>query len=107
MVKDPTSGRMYTRHFEVEGPIAYFETTTNTQVNLENATRSFEVSLDESEAQTQRIQDQQRRGRSPEGIIRDFQEAQSNLQFPLNEREHCRRCQFFHDLCPSTYGGKG
>ena len=70
VVKDPTTGRMYTRHFEVEGPIAYIETTTNTTLNLENATRSFEVSLDESKEQTIRIQTAQRESRSPEGIIR-------------------------------------
>jgi ATP-dependent exoDNAse (exonuclease V) beta subunit len=40
---------------------------------------------------------------SPEQMVRDFQEAQSRLEFPLVEADHCRRCQFFRDLCPSTY----
>src|SRR5262249_39281193 len=31
---------------------------------------------------------------SPEQLVRDFQEAQSNLEFVLNEGEHCRRCRF-------------
>ena len=38
---------------------------------------------------------------TPEQMARDFQEAQSSLQFPMNIAEHCRRCQFFRDLCPS------
>ncbi len=40
---------------------------------------------------------------SPEQIVRDFQEAQEKQEFPLHESERCRRCQFFKDLCPSTY----
>jgi ATP-dependent exoDNAse (exonuclease V) beta subunit len=38
---------------------------------------------------------------SPEQIVRDFQEAQSKLLFPMNEGEHCRRCPFYRDLCPA------
>jgi len=38
---------------------------------------------------------------SPEQIVRDFQEAQSKLEFPLNEGDRCRRCPFFRDLCPA------
>ena len=41
---------------------------------------------------------------SPEQVVRDFQEAQSNLSFPLNEGERCRRCPFFRDVCPATLG---
>jgi len=38
---------------------------------------------------------------TPEQIARDFQDAQSSLQFPMNIAEHCRRCQFYRDLCPA------
>jgi ATP-dependent exoDNAse (exonuclease V) beta subunit len=41
---------------------------------------------------------------SPSEIVREFQEAQSSLQFPLNEGEHCHRCPFFRDLCRATGG---
>jgi ATP-dependent exoDNAse (exonuclease V) beta subunit len=41
---------------------------------------------------------------SPSQVVRDFQEAQSSLQFPLNEGRQCRACPFFHDLCPATGG---
>ena len=40
----------------------------------------------------------------PEQIVHDFEDAQSKLEFPLNEGERCRRCPFFRDLCPA---GKG
>jgi hypothetical protein len=42
---------------------------------------------------------------APEEMVRKFQEAQSRLEFPLLEAAHCRRCPFFHGLCPSGYGG--
>ena len=38
---------------------------------------------------------------SPEQIVRDFQEAQSKMDFPLLEGEQCKRCSFYHDLCPA------
>ncbi len=68
VMKDPTTGRMQTKRVEVDGPIAYLETTTNPDINHENATRCFELGLDESEAQTQRIHDRQRRSRTLEGV---------------------------------------
>jgi hypothetical protein len=68
VIKDPTTGKMRTRHFAVEGPIAYIETTTNPKINNENATRCFEITLDESEAQTRRIHERQRQARTVEGL---------------------------------------
>jgi ATP-dependent helicase/nuclease subunit A len=38
---------------------------------------------------------------SPEQLVRDFQEAQSKGEFPLNEGERCQRCAFYKDLCPA------
>jgi len=38
---------------------------------------------------------------SPDQIVRDFREAQSKMEFPLNEGEHCLRCPFYKDLCPA------
>jgi ATP-dependent exoDNAse (exonuclease V) beta subunit len=37
----------------------------------------------------------------PEQIVRDFQEAQSNLAFPMNIAGHCKRCPFYRGLCPA------
>lgn len=61
--KDPATGKMRSRVYEVEGPIAYLETTTSTQINFENSTRCFELHLDESEEQTRRIHNRQRESR--------------------------------------------
>jgi len=71
-IKDPMTGQFKTQILEVEGPIAYLETTTSTKVNHENATRSFEIYLDESEEQTQRIQEAQRRARLPVNYNREL-----------------------------------
>jgi ATP-dependent helicase/nuclease subunit A len=38
---------------------------------------------------------------SPDQTVRDFQEAQASLQFPLREGTRCRRCPFVRDLCPA------
>ena len=65
-VKDPVTGVIQTRLFEVEGPIAYLETTTSARVNYENATRCFEINLDETEEQTRRIHRLQRQSRTLE-----------------------------------------
>jgi hypothetical protein len=64
-VKDPVSGKIVTKTFVVEGPIAYMETTTDPKINYENATRCFEIVLDESQEQTRRIQSWQRGNRLP------------------------------------------
>ncbi|MGE5598038.1 MAG: CHC2 zinc finger domain-containing protein, partial [Bacteroidota bacterium] len=40
-IKDPNTGKIRTMTFEVEGPIAYLETTTSPETNPENATRCF------------------------------------------------------------------
>ena len=70
VIKDPATGKMKTQEFEVEGPIAYLETTTERQINHENATRCFEIYLDETEEQTQRIHQRQRLARSLERLKR-------------------------------------
>ena len=69
VMKDAATGKMSTRHYEVEGPIAYLETTTNHRINYENATRCFELTLDESVEQTQRIHQRQRRARTVAGLL--------------------------------------
>lgn len=64
-VKDPATGQMAADFREVHGPIAFLETTTQSDLNPENTTRCYEIFLDESEAQTRRIQEAQRRARVP------------------------------------------
>lgn len=69
-IKDPNTGKIKTQTFEVEGPIAFLETTTNANINHENATRCFEIYLDESIEQTRRIHQAQREAKTPQGILR-------------------------------------
>ena len=68
VIKDPVTGRMSTKEYEVKGPIAYLETTTSTSLNQENTSRCFEIPLDESSEQTKRIHQHQRRNRSLNGL---------------------------------------
>jgi ATP-dependent exoDNAse (exonuclease V) beta subunit len=39
---------------------------------------------------------------SPEQVVRDFQEAQASLDFPMNIGDRCHRCPFVRDLCPAV-----
>lgn len=76
VIKDPSTGKMYTKTYTVEGPIAYLETTTNGAVNPENSTRCFELTLDESREQTRKVQSTQRYSRTIEGLkLRDHTET--------------------------------
>ena len=72
-LKDPASGRMQTHTLETDGPTAFLETTTRPEINPENATRSFEMYLDESPAQTERIHQAQRAAITPAGLRREAQ----------------------------------
>ncbi|MBX7184946.1 MAG: toprim domain-containing protein [Vicinamibacteria bacterium] len=67
-IKDPATGNMRTKIFTVEARAAFIEATTAGSVNHENATRCFELSMDESAAQTQRIQKRQQIGRMRVGL---------------------------------------
>jgi hypothetical protein len=87
-VKDPSSGRIKTQVFEILGPAAFLETTTETRIHPENATRCFEMYCDESAEQTRRIHAAQRRSKTlaarlasagRESIIRRHQNAQRLL----------------------------
>jgi len=68
-VKDPATGSIRTRTMEVEGPAAFLETTTRSQINPENASRCFELYLDESPAQTGRVQEAQRAAKTALGLV--------------------------------------
>jgi DNA-binding transcriptional ArsR family regulator len=54
-IKDPQTGNMRTKVFTVEARAAFIEATTASAVNHENATRCFELMMDESPEQTRRI----------------------------------------------------
>jgi DNA primase len=67
-IKDPATGNMRTRTFVVEARAAFIEATTASSVNHENATRCFELSMDESVEQTARIHERQRLLRTEAGL---------------------------------------
>src|SRR5262249_16789982 len=60
-VRDQEGGPFRVEEKEVEGPAAYLDTTTSYYTHPENATRIFEIYLDESHEQTDRIIQQQLR----------------------------------------------
>ena len=75
-VKDPQTGNMRTKVFMVEARAAFIEATTASSVNHENATRCFELQMDETEEQTRRIHERQRLMRTEAGLkMRQEQEA--------------------------------
>jgi DNA primase catalytic core len=75
-IKDPLTGNMRTKVFSVEGRAAFIEATTESSVNHENATRCFELAMDESPEQTERIHERQRLMKTERGLhLREKAEA--------------------------------
>jgi len=73
VIKDPASGKSRTETLELNGPCAIWESTTDAEINSENASRCFEVWLDESCEQTQKIHLAQRNEFSPAGWGKNLQ----------------------------------
>jgi hypothetical protein len=67
-VKDPQTGNMRTKVFTVEARAAFIEATTADSVNHENATRCFELAMDESAEQTKRIHERMSLLRTERGL---------------------------------------
>jgi DNA primase catalytic core len=75
-IKDPQTGNLRTKVFTVEARAAFIEATTASSVHHENATRCFELSMDESPEQTRRIHERQRLQRTEAGLrLREAAEA--------------------------------
>jgi hypothetical protein len=67
--KDPASGRLRTRSYEVQGPVALVLTTTATELDPELSNRLVVLGVDEDQAQTRAIHAAQRRAASLEGLV--------------------------------------
>ncbi len=67
-IKDPQTGNMESKRFLVEARAAFLEATTSSDVNHENSTRCFELTMDESQEQTERIHARQRLMRTERGL---------------------------------------
>ncbi len=66
--KDPTTGRMETQEYHVEGPVMIFLTTTAIEIDEELLNRCLVLTVDESKEQTERIHALQRQSRTLEGL---------------------------------------
>jgi DNA primase len=91
-VKDPQTGNLRTRTFEVEARCAFIEATTASHMNHENATRCFELSMDESSEQTKRIHERQRLMKTGEGV-RLRREAESVKRRHWNAQRLLEPCE--------------
>ena len=73
--KDPTSGRLVTHEYKVEGPVMVFVTTTNIEIDPELQNRCIMLSVDESREQTRAIHRLQRERRTLAGLIAKKQKS--------------------------------
>jgi len=78
--KDPTTGRMETQEYHVEGPVMIFLTTTAVEIDEELLNRCLILTVDESREQTERIHALQRRPGRWRGCAR------------RSSGKHCWRC---------------
>jgi len=67
--KDPTTGKMVTQEYHVEGPVMIFLTTTAIDLDEELQNRCLTLAVDESAEQTERIHRLQRERRTLAGLI--------------------------------------
>ncbi len=73
--KDPTTGRLITEEYHVEGPVMIFLTTTAIEVDEELLNRCLVLSVDEKREQTHAIHDRQRMARTLEGLLASQEKA--------------------------------
>src|SRR3990172_3675247 len=67
--KDPTSGRLVTHEYRVEGPVMILLTTTAVEVDEELLNRCLVLTVDEERAQTRAIHQKQREKQTLEGLL--------------------------------------
>jgi hypothetical protein len=67
--KDPTTGRLVTHEYRVEGPVMIFLTTTAVDVDEELLNRCLVLTVDEDREQTRAIHELQRRAETLEGLL--------------------------------------
>lgn len=71
--KDEKTGKLVTMEYTVEGPVQLAMTTTSIELDPELQNRCLILSVDESKAQTERIHQLQREGKTRQGMIRKRQ----------------------------------
>lgn len=73
--KNPTTGRMETQEYHVEGPVAILLTTTSADLDEELQNRCLTLAVDDSPEQTARIHALQREGRTLAGLVAKTERA--------------------------------
>jgi DNA primase len=101
--KDPTTGRMLTHQYRVEGPVMIFLTTTAIDLDEELLNRCLVLAVNEDRAQTQAIHKLQREQQTLEGlaakqererILKIHRNAQRLLQPLFVANPHARELTF-------------
>ena len=67
--KDPTTGKLVTEEYRVEGPVMLFLTTTAIVIDEELLNRCLVLTINESREQTEAIHRRQRQARTLEGLL--------------------------------------
>ncbi len=67
--KDPTTGKLVTHQYRVEGPVMIFLTTTAIQLDEELLNRCLVLTVNEDRSQTQAIHRQQREQQTIDGLL--------------------------------------
>jgi DNA primase len=83
--KDPSTGKLVTHQYRVEGPVAIFLTTTAIDIDEELLNRCLVLTVNEDREQTQAIHRLQREQQTLEGLIRrqqrrDIMRLHQNVQ---------------------------
>jgi len=77
-IKNQYTGQFEAQEIVVAGPTVYIETTTQLIINYENATRQIPLDIDDSEEQTRRIHDAQRKEKTLDGLTAE--EMRKNIK---------------------------
>ncbi len=67
--KDPSTGRLVTQEYRVEGPVMIFQTTTAIEIDEELLNRCIVLTVDEDREQTRAIHRLQRERQTLEGLL--------------------------------------
>jgi|GEM_PF-1022178 len=77
-IKNQYTGQFEAQEIVVAGPTVYIETTTQLIINYENATRQIPLDIDDTEEQTRRIHEAQRREKTLDGLTAE--EMRNNIK---------------------------
>lgn len=97
--KDATTGRMKTEEYHVEGPVCIVLTTTSIDIDEELLNRCLILTVDESQAQTERIHQLQREARTVAGIVAG-EKRRAVLETLVNAQRLLKPYRIANDFAP-------